>query len=189
MNQGEEKTESANISSKSRSKLRKSDESNNAANEESHISQMIENHKVDMGEPNVNSYENNVVTENQIMQNSNNINSNINNNFNYHNKDKASDMSMNKIMQHTDNNLNSNINNSFNFNANQAKHSYPETVNNSNNSIISNNKNSGQQAHISLLGKRGDNSFVDITSASRVITAEDVKNAPMLTLEVFLLIY
>ena len=176
----EEKNELVN-STKSRSKLSKSEETNNqvnnAVNKENRNSIINECQNADGSGNNPNYFENKAVSETQSALNNNN---NI----------QSSNLSMNKIMQQNDHNSNSNLNNNGNFNTNNSKQDSYHNANNSGNVNYSsgiNNKSGGQQAHNA--GKKDDTSIVDITSASRVINDEDVKNAPMLSIEVFLFLY
>lgn len=169
---GEEKNDLV-ISTKSRSKLSKSEEMNNLNNNfnnnyncNNHNSPRNDNqNEADVQNQNCN--ENKANFDNQSPLKNNIVNNN------------QSILSTKKIIQGNENNSNSNFNNSGKFNANQAKHE-------SNNHVVGNgkgsNKNIGQKTNYA--NKKDDTSIVDITSASRVVTDEEVKNAPMLTIEV-----
>lgn len=184
-NQGEEKNDLVN-STKSRSKVSKSDETNNltnnANNKDNRNSPRNENQNAEGYLPSANYYENKAGSEH---------NSALNNNNNNHYKDNVSNLSINKIVQQNDNNPSSNVNNHGNLNTHSSNKegSNKNIVNNSNYNSNNNHKNNAQGSHVANAapgaGKKEDASIVDITSASRVITDEDVKNAPLLTIEVF----
>ena len=158
------------ISTKSRSKLSKSEEMNDQNNNNYKCNNRNSPRNENQNEPdaqNQNSNENKANFYYQSPLNNNKVNNN------------QSNLSMKKINQGYEDNSNSNFNNSGKFNANQATHE-------SNNHVVGNgkgsNKNIGQKTNYA--NKKDDTSIVDITSASRVVSDEDVKNAPMLTIDV-----
>jgi len=168
-------------SSKSRSKLSKSDETNNLPNcppiKENRNSPRNDNQYADIPGQHGTYFENKGDWENNSAFNNQN---HINNN----NKENVSNLSINKIMQQTDNNSNSNVNIHGNFNTNNSNKDGSNL--NLNNHSNNNNKNSAQgnlNANTAA-GKKDDTSMVEITSATRVISDEDVKNAPIISIEV-----